>query len=169
MNFNELCQQLENGGEIIHAILYNVSQNEGRVKPTAKSWSILEVLCHLYDEEREDFREHLDLVLHRPDEEWKRIDPEGWVSARKYNEHDLTNMRDDFMRERRKSLDWLRHLSSPDWECAYERPFGMIQAGDLLVSWVMHDNLHIRQLIELRHELIHRSSQPYSPRYAGEW
>ncbi len=63
-----------------------------RLKPSAELWSILEVVCHLYDEEREDFREHLDFILHRQNEEWHRIDTQGWVTQRKYNQQNFTEM-----------------------------------------------------------------------------
>ena len=52
------------------------------------------IICHLQDEEREDFREHLDLILHRQSEDWHMIDPQGWVVERKYNEQDFAEMRE---------------------------------------------------------------------------
>ena len=70
---------------------------------TPKSWSILEVVCHLYDEEREDFREHLDFILHRQNEEYHVIDPQGWVTERKYNEQNFAEMQEKFFAERQKS------------------------------------------------------------------
>jgi hypothetical protein len=42
-------------------------------------------------------------------------------------------------------------------------------AGDMLTSWVAHDNLHIRQLVELRRAWIEKVSKPYRVQYAGEW
>ena len=33
----------------------------------------------------------------------------------------------------------------------------------------VHDNLHIRQLIELRRKWIERITQPYDVQYAGDW
>jgi hypothetical protein len=68
---------------MMRALLSGITQEEACIKPNAGSWSILEVVCHLYDEEREDFREHLDFILYRQSEEWHRIDPEGWVTERR--------------------------------------------------------------------------------------
>src|SRR6266508_4556178 len=102
MEFNALYQELQNSTEMIRALLAGVKPEEARVKPNAESWSILEVVCHLYDEEREDFREHLDFILstslktglHRQNEDWHQIDPEGWVTERKYNEQDFAEMQE---------------------------------------------------------------------------
>ena len=64
MEFNILYHELQNSTEMIRALLAGVAPEAARLKPSAESWSILEVLCHLYDEERQDFREHLDFILH---------------------------------------------------------------------------------------------------------
>lgn len=169
MEFETLYQELEYGLTIIPTLVHGVTQVEAKVRPTPDSWSILEVICHLYDEEREDFREHLDQVLNRPGEKWSSIDPQGWVTSRNYNERNLAEMVDKFRGERRKSLNWLRGLSSPKWDANYMMPVGPLKAGDIFASWVAHDNLHVRQLVELRRARIVTITQPYDLRYAGEW
>ena len=42
-------------------------------------------------------------------------------------------------------------------------------SGDMFTSWVAHDTLHMRQLVELRHALIVSLSEPHSTDYAGDW
>src|SRR5688500_17905325 len=76
MEFSILYQELQHSTEMIRALMAGVTPEAARLKPSAESWSILEVVCHLYDEEREDFREHLDFILHRQHEAWHEIDPE---------------------------------------------------------------------------------------------
>ena len=104
MKFKMLYEELAASTEMIRALLFGVTQEEARVKPKAESWSILEVICHLYDEECEDFREHLDFILHRQNEEWHAIDTEGWVTERKYNEQNFAEMQENFFVERKKSF-----------------------------------------------------------------
>jgi uncharacterized damage-inducible protein DinB len=169
MQFQVLFQELVNSTEMIHALIKDVGQEQAQVRPDAGSWSILEVVCHLYDEEREDFREHLDFILHRQNEEWHHIDPQGWVTERKYNEQNLQEMTDKFFAERHKSLGWLKGLANANWETEYTSQFGSMRAGDMFASWVAHDNLHIRQFTELRRKYIERITQPYDIQYAGDW
>ena len=169
MQFKTLYQELEYSTEMIRALLAGISQAESPIKPNPESWSILEVVCHLYDEEREDFREHLDFILHRQNEEWHRIDPQGWVTVRKYNEQNLGEMQDKFFAERNKSLEWLKDLSDADWATTYTSQFGSMKAGDVFACWVAHDNLHVRQLTELRRNHIERMTKPYDIGYAGDW
>ena len=73
MRFELLRQELSNGAQVFPALLAGVTPDEARLKPDPVTWSILEVVCHLYDEEREDFRQRLDIMLHRPAEPWPPI------------------------------------------------------------------------------------------------
>ena len=169
MEFDIFYRELENSTEMIRALLLGITQDEAKIKPYPESWSILEVVCHLCDEEREDFREHLDFILHRQNEEWHSIDPEGWVLERKYNEQNLIEMQKKFFAERQTSLEWLQSLSEADWETTYTSQFGSMRAGDMLASWIAHDNLHIRQLVELRRLKIENLTMRYNIEYAGDW
>ncbi|MCZ2097960.1 MAG: DinB family protein [Anaerolineae bacterium] len=99
----------------------------------------------------------------------KRIDPQGWVTARRYNERDLSEMLDRFIAERNQSLEWLRGLASANWDAAYTTPFRTMTAGDMFASWVAHDNLHMRQLVELRRARLVNLTTPYNVEYAGDW
>jgi hypothetical protein len=169
MDFDKLFQELKNSTEMIRALLSGVTSEEARVKPNAESWSILEVVCHLYDEEREDFREHVDFILHRQSEEWHGIDPERWVTERRYNEQDFAEMQENFFTEREKSLDWLEELRNANWETTYTSQYGTTSAGEMFACWVAHDNLHVRQLTELRRTRIENITKLYNIEYAGNW
>ena len=169
MEFDTLYQELRNSTDVINTLLLGISQDEARIRPTAEAWSILEVVCHLYDLEREDFREHLDFILHRQEDEYHVIDPQAWVAERHYNEQDFQVMQDNFFAERRKSLQWLKGLGNADWDITYTSPYGSVSAGEMLSCWIAHDNLHIRQLVELRRARIERITQPYPIEYAGDW
>lgn len=169
MKFEILYRELQNSTEMIRALLLEITQQESQIRPESGSWSILEVLCHLYDEEREDFRERVDFILHRQHEEWRVIDPQGWVTERKYNERNFVEMQEKFLAERQRSLEWLSGLPGPDWDTVYTSEYGSTTAGEMFACWVAHDNLHIRQLVELRRARIEAISHPYNLEYAGEW
>jgi len=169
MNIQFYVQQLTNSANAIHAMTQNTSVEQARWKPDANSWSLLEVINHLYDEEREDFRAHLRGVLQVPILPFSNIDPQAWVTERRYQERDFETSLENFLRERVDSLSWLKSLDSQDWNAAYEWPEGRLTAGDLLVSWAAHDLLHIRQINELRYAFASQVSLPHAVRYAGEW
>jgi len=169
MEFNRLYQELVNSTGMIRALMAGIIQDEAQIKPNPESWSILEVICHLYDEEREDFREHLDFILHRQNEEYHVIDPQTWITERKYNEQSFVEMQEKFFAERKQSFEWLSGLPDSNWETTYTSQYGSVSAGEMFACWIAHDNLHIRQLVELRRNLIERMVSPYDIQYAGDW
>jgi hypothetical protein len=169
MDVNYRIAQLTNNANSIRSLAQGVSADQARWKPDEKSWSILEVINHLYDEEREDFRLHLDWLLYHNTDPWHSIDPQGWVTQRKYNERDLQESLANFSREREQSLAWLKGLPNPNWQIEVDAPFGKFRAGDLFSAWVAHDLLHLRQLVELRWAYTVQAVTPYQVRYAGEW
>lgn len=172
MELSDVILRLEAQAAAIAAIVRTTPAELVQWRPGAGAWSTLEVVCHLYDEEREDFRARVDLALHRPGEEVPGIDPEGWVSARAYASRDLASMLAAFLAERERSLAWLRGLDSPDWEQQLNHPalarYG-VRAGDVLLSWAAHDLLHLRQLVELRYQHLAAHAGGYDVQYAGEW
>lgn len=169
MEFQVLYRELTQSTEMIRALLAGIGQEEAQFKSSPGRWSILEVICHLYDEEREDFREHLDFILHRQHEEWHPISPFAWVKLRKYNERNFKSMQQKFFAERGKSLAWLKKIRNSDWNFNYKSRWGSMRAGDMLSSWIAHDNLHVRQLVELRRARIEKIAKPYKIQYAGDW
>ena len=169
MDHIAITNQLTRNAETIRHMVAGIADEQARWKPTPKDWSILEVINHLYDEEREDFRTRVDYTLHRPGEDPPRIDPEDWVTARGYNQRDLAESVQNFLQERQQSVAWLQGLTDPDWERSYKRPQFEIKAGDLFASWLAHDFLHLRQLVELHYAWVKRSSEPYAVAYAGDW
>ena len=169
MDLEYLITRMNIHAGAIHSLTLGVSDEQARWKPEPDAWSILEVVSHLYDEEREDFRTRLDCTLYHPDQSWSPINPKGWVVERGYNQRDLFNSIDEFLKERQKSLAWLKGLPDPDWRASVTMPFGRFSAGDILAAWVAHDLLHLRQLVELHWAFTLLAAEPFKVDYAGEW
>lgn len=170
MNIEFVITQLEHHARAIQAFTRGITPDQARRKPDAEAWSILEVINHLYDEEREDFRPRLDKILFHPEEPWTPIRPREWVTERAYNLRDPEMSVNNFLSERENSLLWLRGLGSANWEASVPAPWGGdIKAGDMAGAWVAHDVLHLRQLTELHYFLVRDSAGPYSVGYAGDW
>jgi hypothetical protein len=169
MNLAKAIAHLRENSEIIRQLVQNMSDEAARYRPEPDAWSVLEVVNHLVDEEREDFRAHLDQILHRPDETWLRIDPQAWVTEREYNGRSLPTSLANYLQERQQSLNWLENLDDPDWTAVHPTPWGHISAGEMMAAWVAHDLLHMRQLVELKWALTVRDLAPHQVDYAGRW
>jgi hypothetical protein len=169
MDISYCVRELKQNAEVIQHMTAEIPEEQTRWKPNAESWSMLEVMCHLVDEEREDFRVRIQHVLSGEKGDPPPIAPQKWVTERSYNQRELVEMVVSFLNERSESLMWLKGLTDPNWDAAYTAPWGSIRAGDFLVSWVAHDLLHIRQLNELKYAYNAQIFAPYSPGYAGDW
>lgn len=170
MDLKSAIARLEHNGSAIAGMFTGIDDHQARWKPTPDDWSLLEVMAHLHDEEREDFRTRLDILLHRPDASWPPIDPQGWVIEREYNKQDPHRTLRDFLRERDQSLAWLASLRTPDWSSSGSTPWGStMSAGEMLHCWLAHDMLHLRQMAELHYRFIAHSTAPGSVAYAGDW
>jgi uncharacterized damage-inducible protein DinB len=168
MNHQQIITHLRVNGDVFKYLFLNLSEDQARWKPAADRWSLLEVINHLFDEEREDFRKRLALVLSDPDTPWPAIDPAGWVLQRGYNERNLKESSDNFFQERSTSLKWLRDLASPDWLVIHHHPnMGPMSAEQLLVNWLAHDLFHIRQVNDLHFAYLTQLVAPISLNYSG--
>lgn len=162
--------RLRANSAIIRALVHGVSAEQALWRPDPAHWSIVEVINHLADEEKEDFRVRIDYTLHRYGEAWPPIDPTGWVSERRYAERSLQESLDRFLHNRADSISWLSGLEAPDWSLGVDRPNGgRLTAGDLLASWVAHDFNHIRQLNRLHRAYFLERVAPFAGDYAGPW
>jgi hypothetical protein len=167
MDVDRLIESLASFPAVLRGALHGVTQAEARRAPPSGGWSLLEAVTHIAEEEQLDFRPRVERTLRDGSEAWDPIDPEGWVTERRYNEGDLEQALARFEAERARSVDWLRGLGDADWESAHPHPVGDLRAGDLLASWAAHDWLHLRQIARLRVERVKRHAEPFDTRYAG--
>lgn len=87
-----------------------------------------------------------------------------------YNGRSLLDSLAHFLQERQRSLDWLEEMETPNWDAVRATPWRrQITAGDMLASWVAHDILHMRQLVELKWAATLPDLEPYRVNYAGDW
>jgi DinB superfamily len=63
MNHEKIIAHLRVNVDIFTNLFQNVSDEQARWKPGRDRWSILEVINHFYDEEREDFKQRIPLDL----------------------------------------------------------------------------------------------------------
>ncbi|MEO6063652.1 MAG: DinB family protein [Thermoflexales bacterium] len=161
--------RLSSNLRVFDHFLRGIKIEQAAWRPAPEAWTMLEVVCHLYDEEREDFRTRLRLILEDPAQDWPPIHPGEWVISRGYSSRDFPAMVDSFIAERAASIVWLRSLRSPALDTARKHGEFALRAGDLLGAWLAHDFLHLRQINELHYAYTAKAAEPYSVIYAGDW
>ncbi len=170
MDHQSIIDQLSFSGRTFEALLRANSKEEIEWRPAENKWCLLEIACHLYDEEREDFRARLKHVLEIPSEKLPSIDPVGWVASRNYMEQNFEEVVKKFLNERTQSVEWLNSLESPNWKNAFNHhKFGPMSAEMFLANWLAHDYLHIRQIVRTRYQYLKATASEVTLAYAGDW
>ncbi len=161
--------QLTKNRALFSALLLATSEDEFRWRPKPNKWNLLDIICHLYDEEREDFKQRTKSVLEDPSKPLPLFDPTLWVTERRYSEQDFNLKLEDFLQERQRSIEWLNSLKNPQWENEYLHPkMGPLSAKFFLSNWLAHDYLHIRQILHLKHLYLKKFHEDDLD-YAGIW
>ena len=169
MNYNKVIDELERNKNLFKSLLSNIEVKEQLWKPKVENWCLLEVVCHLLDEEKEDFRARVKHTLESPDLPMLSINPSAWVEERRYIQQNFSNTLDYFLQEREQSIAWLRSLENPNWDNFYvHEKFGEMTAKMFLSNWLAHDYLHIKQILKIKFNYLKSiSDEPLS--YAGDW
>ena len=56
MGLKDIIQQLENNQKVFQNLLTNKTKDLYLWRPKPEKWCLLEIVCHLLDEEKDDFR-----------------------------------------------------------------------------------------------------------------
>src|SRR5215510_7021047 len=133
---------------VLDALLSGLDDEAARTRPAPDEWSPVEIVCHLRDEETEDFGARVRVILEGA-VEFSKIDPERWAVERRYREASLPEALEAFRRRRQDSLQLLAAAASDALPLRASRPLGRLgplSGLDLVAAWVAHDRIHLAQL-----------------------
>jgi hypothetical protein len=164
-----LIGELDRNAVVFESLLKGLPMELIHWRPEPDKWCLLEIVCHLRDEETDDFRTRVRQTLENPMVAPPSIDPEGWVLSRAYDAQDYETVLTQFLDERQQSLEWLRGLHHPHWENVWQHArLGPLSARLFLNNWVAHDYLHIRQILQRKFSWLEAVSGEHLS-YAGDW
>jgi hypothetical protein len=83
----EARRELKQLPGILNALLENMDDATARTRPQAGEWAPVEIVCHLRDEETDDFGARVRVIL-EGGVRFTPIDPAGWALARGYRDAD---------------------------------------------------------------------------------
>lgn len=169
MDHKKIAYELERNRHVFESLLEGLPPEMVKRRPGPNKWCLLEIICHLLDEEREDFGLRTRLVLEDPHQDLPKIDPVAWVKERNYMEQDFESKLQEFLEERARSVQWIKGLEDPNWKSCHQHPtLGPMSAGRFLSNWLAHDYLHLRQILKLKLDQL-QSDSGQDLTYAGSW
>jgi hypothetical protein len=152
------------------ALVADLDPDQWRARPAPGRWAPLEVVCHLRDEEAEDFGARVRVAV-AGSGRFAPIRPAEWVNERRYLDDDPERALAAFHDLRQGNLGFLAELEpTPEkLRSTGESPGGLVLSGlDLLAAWVAHDRLHLRQLAGTLARIWAANWDPLRSDYAGE-
>lgn len=169
MKTDYIIEKLENNLEVFSSLLKSINKEEYLYRPYSEHWCLLEIVCHLVDIERDDFRIRVQTVLEAPFKHPPAIFPEEWIESRSYTEQDFNKKIEEFTKERIASIAFLKALENPNWSNYYEHPtLGNLNGALFLRNWLAHDYLHIRQITRIKYSYLQKMIRSDCD-YAGKW
>ncbi len=152
---------------VLDGILGGLDAEGARTRPALAEWSPVEIVCHLRDEESEDFGARLRVILSGTGN-FVRIEPERWAEERRYREASLPEALGAFRARRAESLELLRSIAPEalDGSRAHGR-LGRLSGLDLVAAWVAHDRIHLAQLAATLARVWTLRWAPLRTEYAG--
>src|SRR4029453_15597337 len=132
--------------DVLDALAGDLDPVIARTRPAHDEWAPVEILCHLRDEETEDFGARLRAVVNG-EASFTPIDPVSWVEARRYRAADTREVLEVLRTRRRTSVEYLEKIDATLLAATIPLgKLGPLSGLDLLVAWVAHDQLHLAQL-----------------------
>jgi hypothetical protein len=68
MDYQKIFEELSRNGQVFYELLQGVDREQFEWKSQPDTWCLLEIVCHLYDEEREDFPRACKACLETPND-----------------------------------------------------------------------------------------------------
>jgi len=166
---NSIIEQLQSNKTIFYYLLKVDKEDVVLWKQTPKKWCLLEIVCHLHDEECYDFRFRTQWCLEHPNQIPPPIDPIGWIIKHDYLNQDYQTMLNKLLSERDQSITWLQSHKNVNWDSSFvHSKLGELSAKHFLINWLAHDYLHIKQILKLKYDYLkHQSGENLD--YAGVW
>ena len=169
MKVDEIIEKLENHKNVFETLLNNKSESEYLWRPEPNKWCLLEIVCHLFDEEREDFGARVRHCLENPQKNLLPINPETWVSERDYINKNYKDCLNNFLSQRSQSVSYLKNQINANWDnSTTHHVLGQMSAKLFLTNWLAHDCLHIRQIIRYQYFYLKEKTNT-NLQYAGNW
>jgi hypothetical protein len=164
---SESRRELARFPALLGAVVAELEPETWRARPAPREWAPVEIVCHLRDEEAEDFGARVRVVLARGDD-FAPIDPERWAVERRYREDDPQPALAAFRQFRAESLALLDGVSVAALGYTVSRSSGPSLSGlDILAAWVTHDRLHLHQMAGTLARLWADRWAPLNTAYAG--
>ncbi len=137
---------------VLQSLTADLTDRAWKHQPAPDDWSILEIVCHLRDTEREVHKLQLEALRKERQPFVPRPDAAVWAKQRNYLNENGSAALAGLLAARADTLREVTEASSETWEKpARHAIFGPTHFGEVIGFMADHDRLHIQQAWETLH------------------
>ncbi|MAT41052.1 MAG: hypothetical protein CL609_01840 [Anaerolineaceae bacterium] len=131
----------------LETILKNISLEESKAKPIKDEWSIVEIISHLYDVDKEVNIPRLKKLKSSQEPFFTAINTDDWAVIKNYQENQFPKIFNLFIQTRLELIDEILSLSEEDWAKTISHTvFGPTTVLEIIKFIAQHDRIHIQQI-----------------------
>jgi len=144
---DQRLQRLTRTSDELSAAIKGQAESVLARRPDTKNWAAKEIICHLRDTE-EAFNSRFELIV-AMDTDPKLVgsSADRMAEERQYLRNDAVEAIGAFRRRREENIDYLRKLTSAQWDKGGTHPVrGRMTIDTFLTLMAWHDDNHLDQL-----------------------
>lgn len=135
---------------VMHSLLRGLGPDDWKRKPSSSEWTVIELMCHLRDTEREIHHMQMKLFNGHGEPFIPRPDTGIWANQRDYLHEDGCTALMEFIEARKTTLDILKNTPDLSWERkARHAIFGPTNFREVVGFMADHDRMHVQQALSL--------------------
>ena len=154
---SDIIAFLEETPEVVRRLREGFAGDELRARADDGTFSFVEHACHLRDIEREGYGTRIEKILSEDSPQLADVNGAKLAVERRYNEQQFEEGLGEFSEARRRRVSVLRGLTDEQFERrGVLEGVGEITLARLVSLMREHDSEHLRELRELRGQLLRR-------------
>jgi hypothetical protein len=164
IDFESITSTLERTPGIVRSILHGLPDAAIRANEGEGTWNSFDVVGHLIHGEHTDWIPRIKIILkHGQERAFEPFDREGMFHASQGKT--LEDLLNDFENLRMKNVQILREMRLTKEDLTREGlhpALGVVNLGQLLATWVVHDLDHLQQIIRVLAKQSRNSVGPWA-------
>lgn len=131
----------------IDTIFRSVKKGIIPVRPAPEEWSLLEIICHLRDVDREVNLPRIHKIMNEDNPFIIGVDSDKWAKERDYISQDIDTALSEYLSVRQEIINTLKNLESDRWfRKARHAILGPTTLQEIVKIIVQHDIIHTQQI-----------------------
>jgi FMN phosphatase YigB (HAD superfamily) len=131
----------------LETVLKNITIEDSKARPIKDEWSIVEIISHLYDVDKEVNIPRLKKLKSNQEPFFTAINTDDWAETKNYRKNHFPKILNLFIQTRIELIEEILSLNVEDWRKTISHTvFGPTTVLEIIKFMAQHDRIHIQQI-----------------------